>query len=336
MCTILSAVSSGLSRRLTMPSRRMRAGLNGRTCRAAVDESAQVALDGQDPGADAGGNERLDRFGVAELHDRLQLDPGRFEPACDDLVGLARALAQDQVASREVLRSGVLRQVALAAGEEGHHRVFPYRLDLERGVLPDGHRDDADIELVVEDARDDAFRRADGDGDLQVGVRAPQPGEHGRQEIGADRHRRSQARPSQPPFAVAAHRGERLFRLRESRRACAISSSPAAVAYARLPMRSTSRTPSRFSSSRICRLTAGCVRRSLLRGRREAAERDDFRQGLELVEVEVAHGPIKRCLIKFMITINWTNPHRGSKLSGLPGVRLSLAVEFVAYRTTTR
>ena len=139
--------------------------------------------------------------------------PGRFEPARDDLVGLARALAQDQIASREVLRSGVLRQVPLSSGEEGHHRVFADRLELDRAVLLDGHRNDADIELVAEDARDDVFGRVDGDGDLQVGVGPPEPGEDGRQEIGADRHRRSQARSSQPPFAVAAHRGERLLLL---------------------------------------------------------------------------------------------------------------------------
>jgi hypothetical protein len=55
----------------------------------------------------------------------------------------------------------------------------------------------------------------------------------------------------------------------------------------------------------------------LLRGGGEAAERHDFPQGLQLVEIEVAHALIKDRLMEFMITINWTNLYERSSIPAL-------------------
>src|SRR6266404_8532347 len=68
-------------------------------------------------------------------------------------------------------------------------------------------------------------------------------------------------RPATPPRCRRAV-AEAAAASSKRRLACARRSRPAAVAKARLPMRSTKRTPSRASSCFTCRLIAGWVRLS--------------------------------------------------------------------------
>src|SRR6185295_1041429 len=105
-----------------------------------------LALERQNADADAGRDQGLDRLGVAELHDRAQLDARGPKPALDELVGLAAALAQDEAAPGKILRNGTRRQLALLTGEEGHHGIFAERLDFERRMRLYGHGNHTDIE----------------------------------------------------------------------------------------------------------------------------------------------------------------------------------------------
>ena len=68
-----------------------------------------------------------------------------------------------------------------------------------------------------------------------------------------------------------------------------INSLPAGVANARLPMRSTSCRPQRFSNSRICWLIAGCVKCRRFAASVKLPSVDDFDQCAQLVEAEVPH-----------------------------------------------
>src|SRR5215813_5021317 len=121
-------------------------------------------------------------------------------------------------------------------------------------------------------------------------MRASQPGEHGRQEIGAYRHGRSQTRLSQPTFVALAPHGCEGFIHVLSQPPCMLDELVArgggigALAHALDELHAET-----FLELADLEAHCGLCEPQLLRGGGEAAEGNHLPERLKLVEVEAAH-----------------------------------------------
>ena len=146
------------------------------------------------------------------------------------------------------------------AGRDGEHDLVPdERLELERAVPPK-RADDAELELALRDLLDDGLRVPDGESDVELGMRALKLAEEERDEVragaggGADRERALQLSALVGDLVV-----ELLLEGEHAAGRCDRAGGPPRSARRAVPSGRGAVWPSRSSSARTWRLTAGCV-----------------------------------------------------------------------------
>ena len=226
----------------------------------------EVALD-RDPGDEGGSEAREHRRPGGLLQPELELDVQVAQPdteltqvVLDHLPDPRSLLHEDERLGLQLLERQRPARAAVTGGN-GEHDLVPVE-GLERdAAVPAGRADDAELELPAADLLDDGVGVEDRERDAYLrdagaGTRRARPG--GRSRPGRSRRRSRAARPALPspprraPAAAAPRARAAAARRGTARR-------PASVGSTRRPERSSSCRPSRCSSDRIWRLTAGCV-----------------------------------------------------------------------------